>query len=60
MIYQDVTLALTGTCTLDPNVHAALSTLGAAKAGKKYVVASSDANLVCRKLASHHPLLFLR
>lgn len=60
IFYQDVSIAMTGPCTLDADIHAALSTLGRVKAGKKYVISSTDANLVCRKLASHHPLLFLR
>ncbi|XP_067931599.1 integrator complex subunit 1-like [Watersipora subatra] len=60
IFYKDVSLALQGPCALDPEVHSALTTLSNVKAGKKYILSSSDANLVCRRLASHHPLLFLR
>lgn len=47
-------------CELDSNIHAALSVLSNIRAGKKGFNAISDANLVCRKLAAVHPLLFLR
>lgn len=60
ILYRDVKLALTGSCALDKEAHAALATLHSIKPGKKSADSVSDANLACRRIAAQHPVLFLR
>lgn len=58
---SDPAVLLHGPCALDAHTHKVLAALGAAVGAKKRnEVALNDANLLCRKVASDHPLLFLR